>query len=102
MWVYDIGTHPYFTNVAPGEVTDLPPEDLEDSRPHHPRPFHHQQQQVVEYPTYHPVAEDIEQSDIYRDRTRPLPIHPVQYHPQQQTDELALLDSDIQVNGEQL
>lgn len=98
--MYEIGTHPYFTNVAPGEVTDLPPEDLEDSRPHYPRQV---QQQVVEYPTYHPVAEELEQADIYRSRTRPLPIHPVQYHQQQQhADELALLDSDIQANGEQL
>uniref|UniRef100_A0A8C2WHH2 Nidogen 1 n=1 Tax=Cyclopterus lumpus TaxID=8103 RepID=A0A8C2WHH2_CYCLU len=26
IWVYEIGTSPYFTNVAPGEVTDLPSE----------------------------------------------------------------------------
>uniref|UniRef100_A0A3Q2P057 Nidogen 1 n=1 Tax=Fundulus heteroclitus TaxID=8078 RepID=A0A3Q2P057_FUNHE len=26
VWVYEIGTYPLFSNVAPGEVTDLPPE----------------------------------------------------------------------------
>lgn len=26
LWVYEIGTSPYFTTVAPGEVTDLLPE----------------------------------------------------------------------------
>ncbi|XP_041921911.1 nidogen-1 isoform X1 [Alosa sapidissima] len=98
VWVYEIGTHPYFTNVAPGEVTDLPPEDLADSGLYYPRQG---QQQVVEYPTYHPVAEELEQVDLYQSPARPLPIHPVQYQlhqQQQQTDDLALLDSDIQVN----
>ncbi|MED6244828.1 hypothetical protein ATANTOWER_025279 [Ataeniobius toweri] len=26
VWVYEIGTYPHFSNVAPGEVTHLPPE----------------------------------------------------------------------------
>ncbi|KAL2083319.1 hypothetical protein ACEWY4_021092 [Coilia grayii] len=94
VWVYEIGTHPYFTNVAPGEVPFLPPEDAAEPVPSYPG----SRQQVVEYPTYIPVAEEVEQVDIYSGPAQPLPIHPVQYEPQQQTDDLSLLDSDIQVN----
>ncbi|XP_055791289.1 nidogen-1 [Salvelinus fontinalis] len=32
VWVYEIGTSPYFTSVAPGEVTDLPPDTGLESR----------------------------------------------------------------------
>uniref|UniRef100_A0A4W6CIY4 Nidogen 1 n=1 Tax=Lates calcarifer TaxID=8187 RepID=A0A4W6CIY4_LATCA len=34
VWVYEIGTSPYFTNVAPGEVTDLPTEATPHGAPH--------------------------------------------------------------------
>ncbi|KAK2824085.1 hypothetical protein Q5P01_021260 [Channa striata] len=56
VWVYEIGTYPYFTNVAPGEVTDLPPdaaslsyEETNDSR----GPVYTDGQQV-QYPIYEP------------------------------------------------
>uniref|UniRef100_A0AAY4CPH5 Nidogen 1a n=1 Tax=Denticeps clupeoides TaxID=299321 RepID=A0AAY4CPH5_9TELE len=69
VWVYEIGTYPHFTYVVPGEVTDLPPEEPDESS------YSGQQQQVVEYPPYHPSPEDetaVEHS---------LPIQTVQYQP---------------------
>ncbi|XP_071390603.1 nidogen-1 [Centroberyx affinis] len=74
VWVYEIGTSPYFTNVAPGEVTDLPteasqqrvPEGYEDAEPEMPV---YPGGQQVEYPSYEPEGQIL--------------VHPVQFQPQQ-------------------
>uniref|UniRef100_A0A8C9XC92 Nidogen 1 n=1 Tax=Sander lucioperca TaxID=283035 RepID=A0A8C9XC92_SANLU len=66
IWVYEIGTSPYFTNVAPGEVTDLPteatpqgpPEDYEEAA-NARRPVYNDGQQV-QYPPYESEGEQIE------------------------------------------
>uniref|UniRef100_A0A3Q3QA25 Nidogen 1a n=1 Tax=Monopterus albus TaxID=43700 RepID=A0A3Q3QA25_MONAL len=72
VWVYEIGTSPYFSNVAPGEVTYLPTEatpagygEATDKR----RLVYTDGQQV-EYPPFDPEEEQIK-------------VHSVQYQPHQ-------------------
>ncbi|KAG7462833.1 hypothetical protein MATL_G00188960 [Megalops atlanticus] len=109
VWVYEIGTSPYFTAVAPGEVTELPAEAGQErvsynvqeevvAAPERPGgPVH--QPQVVEYAPYEPersegqrlvylepgerrvdVAEQQVPQEPYGE---PLPVHPVQFQPHQ-------------------
>lgn len=93
MWVYEIGTSPYFTNVAPGEVTDLPTESTPQEAPEDPEeasdarsPVYTDGQQV-EYPPYE--GEQIQ-------------VLPVQYQPRQpENPEVVVVDdTDINVDGE--
>uniref|UniRef100_A0A4W6CB87 Nidogen 1 n=1 Tax=Lates calcarifer TaxID=8187 RepID=A0A4W6CB87_LATCA len=76
VWVYEIGTSPYFTNVAPGEVTDLPTEATPHGAPHgyddgtNARGPVYTDGQKVEYPPYEPEGGQIQ-------------VHPVQYQPHQ-------------------
>lgn len=93
--MYEIGTSPYFTNVAPGEVTELPTgatpkeategyEEATDAR----RPEYTEEQQVV-YPPY--VGERGQIS-----------VYPVQYQPHQpgNPEVVVVDDTDINVDGE--
>lgn len=74
VWVYEIGTSPYFTNVAPGEVTDLPTEaTLQEAG------------QQVEYPPYETEGGPIE-------------IHPVQYQPHQPDNPEVVVVDDTDIN----
>uniref|UniRef100_A0A3Q0RB25 Nidogen 1 n=1 Tax=Amphilophus citrinellus TaxID=61819 RepID=A0A3Q0RB25_AMPCI len=73
VWVYEIGTSPYFSNVAPGEVTELPTEappqedaDAYEESSAARRPIY-TDGQVVAYPHY-----QLGQTEV----------HPVQYQPQ--------------------
>lgn len=94
--MYEIGTSPYFTNVAPGEVPDLPTEatpqggpDGYDEAANARRPVYTDGQQV-EYPPYETEGGQIE-------------IHPVQYQPHQPDHPEVLEvvdDTDINVDGE--
>lgn len=78
VWVHEIGTSPYFTNVAPGEVTDLPNEASEEE----PSGGYHGQQ--VEYPPYEAEGGQIQ-------------INPVQYQPV--NPEVVIIDdTDINVD----
>ncbi|KAK7901950.1 hypothetical protein WMY93_018719 [Mugilogobius chulae] len=69
--VFEIGTFPYFTNVAPGEVTELPTEAPEE----------HGQQ--LEYPPYETAGQ--------------IPVNPVQYQPEN-PEVVVVDDSDINVD----
>ena len=96
VWVYEVGTSPYFTNVAPGEVPYLPTEaplqeeegeaeeeeEIDGGSPGFDRG------QQVEYPTYEPVGDQIH-------------VHPVQYRPDQpgNPEVLVVEDPDINVDG---
>lgn len=89
VWVYEIGTSPYFTNVVEGEVPDLPTEvpshvhnDAADTR----GPVYTDGQQV-EYPPYETDGGQIE-------------VHPVQYtHLQPDNPEVVVVDdTDINVD----
>ncbi|XP_005795282.1 nidogen-1 [Xiphophorus maculatus] len=79
VWVYEIGTSPHFSNVAPGEVTDLPPEA--------PLPvLEHEGQQ-----RYANIDPDAEQIDV-------LEILPLPYQPHQpQNPEVVVVD-DPEIN----
>uniref|UniRef100_A0A671VLG3 Nidogen 1 n=1 Tax=Sparus aurata TaxID=8175 RepID=A0A671VLG3_SPAAU len=81
VWVYEIGTSPYFTNVVAGEVTDLPAEATR-------RPAYTDGQQV-EYPHFESEGAQIE-------------VHPVQYQPHQpgNPEVVVVDDTDINVDGE--
>lgn len=81
VWVYEIGTSPYFTNVVAGEVTDLPAEATR-------RPAYTDGQQV-EYPHFESEGTQIE-------------VHPVQYQPHQpgNPEVVVVDDTDINVDGE--
>lgn len=90
--MYEIGTSPYFSNVAPGEVPDLPSESTPQSAGYEEstdesesKPLLNPGQQV-EYPPYDPDEEQIE-------------IQPLQYQPD--NGEVVLVeDTDINVDGE--
>ncbi|XP_041645126.1 nidogen-1 [Cheilinus undulatus] len=87
VWMYEIGTAPHFTNVLPGEVTDLPPEATEGPSEDHQDTHRlvHTNGQHVEYPTY-------EGGQIQ--------VHPVQYQPgQPENPEVVVIDdTDINVD----
>lgn len=95
VWVYEIGTSPYFSNVAPGEVTDLPteatpqgpPEDNEEATDARRTVYTNGQQ--AQDPPYETEGAQIE-------------IHPIQYQPLQPNNPEVLVvdDTDINVDGE--
>lgn len=95
VWVYEIGTSPYFTNVAPGEVNDLPTEDTLQGHSHgneeatNARRVVYTDGQQVHYPPYESEGAQIE-------------VHPVQYQPHQPDNPEVLVvdDPDINVDGE--
>ncbi|KAJ8248388.1 hypothetical protein GJAV_G00241500 [Gymnothorax javanicus] len=95
VWVYEIGTTPYFSAIAPGEVTEPPRErpqekeldgEEEEGRPDPPV-------QVVEYPPYEPdpvepqrpiypsLPEEPQPQEPDQD---PVAHHPLQVHPVQE------------------
>lgn len=82
VWVYEIGTSPHFSNVAPGEVTDLPPEALLPV-------LEHEGQQ--RYANIDPDAEQIEVLEIL-----PLPYQP---HQPQNPEVVVVDDPEINVDG---
>ncbi|KAJ8285030.1 hypothetical protein COCON_G00038800 [Conger conger] len=127
VWVYEIGTYPFFSAVVPGRATDLAPEtppggrerveeegervveeeeeEEEERAPDPPRvAVYDRGQQVPVYPPYRPEPEDPrrvpyrvpdpeeevppveerEPEEPYPERPRgqPVPVHPVQYQPQ--------------------
>ncbi|XP_026165537.1 nidogen-1 [Mastacembelus armatus] len=91
VWVYEIGTFPYFTNVAPGEVTDLPTEATLQEALHDQeeatnarRPVYTNGQEVV-YPPYVPGEGQIN-------------VHPVQYQPHQPVNSEVVVVDDIDIN----
>ncbi|KAM6916387.1 nidogen-1 isoform 2-T2 [Xenentodon cancila] len=76
VWVYEIGTSPYFSNVAPGEVTDLPTE----AEPQATRPPVYADGQV-KYISYDPGQ---------------IEIHPAEYQPHQpQNPEVVVVDDTV-------
>uniref|UniRef100_A0A671VNT0 Nidogen 1 n=1 Tax=Sparus aurata TaxID=8175 RepID=A0A671VNT0_SPAAU len=77
VWVYEIGTSPYFTNVVAGEVTDLPAEATR-------RPAYTDGQQV-EYPHFESEGAQIE-------------VHPVQYQPHQPGNPEVVVVDDTDIN----
>lgn len=92
--MYEIGTSPYFTNVAPGEVTDLPTEATPQGSPEGNEEASNARRvytdgQQVEYPPYESEGGQIE-------------VHPVQYQPHQpgNPEVVVLEDTDINVDGE--
>ncbi len=92
MWVYEIGTSPYFSNVAPGEVTDVPAESTQQGRSEgyegyaDARSPVYTDGQQVEYPPYE--GEQIE-------------LHAVQYQRRQPDNPEVVVvdDTDINVDG---
>ncbi|KAM9803801.1 nidogen-1 [Neosynchiropus ocellatus] len=89
VWVHEIGTSPYFTNIAPGEDTELPTEapaapdddrDTIDSR----GPVYTNGQQV-EYPPFDPEGEQID-------------IQPAQYQPQRPENPEVVVVDDTDIN----
>ncbi|CAL8258177.1 unnamed protein product [Lota lota] len=64
VYVYEIGTSPLFSNVAPGEVTDLSAEGPQQSAPEPRRAGYDAGQQVEDpslpfQPNYHPVHPEV-------------------------------------------
>ncbi|TNM99901.1 hypothetical protein fugu_012934 [Takifugu bimaculatus] len=91
VWVYEIGTSPYFTNVAPGEVPHLPTEapslevfDPEEGEIDGGSPGFDRGQQV-EYPTYEPEGGQIQ-------------VYPVQYQPNQPGNPEVVVVEDTDIN----
>lgn len=78
--MYEIGTYPYFSNVKPGEVTDLPTEAP-------PQVFDSQQSVLTD-----------EQFDVVADGEQ-IQVHSVQYQPKN-PEVVVIEDSDINVDGE--
>ncbi|KAM4591603.1 nidogen-1 [Odontesthes bonariensis] len=82
VWVYEIGTSPYFTNVAPGEVTELPaeapPQAVETRQNVHTGG-------QVKYSPYKPIVEQIETL-------------PIQYQPSQPENPEVVVVDDTDIN----
>ncbi|XP_073689749.1 nidogen-1-like [Garra rufa] len=74
VWVYEIGTFPHFTDVAPGEVPDLP---LDSNQQRNTGSQTHQ------YPVY-PVDQQENLDGVYHQPEHPPPIqvHTVQFRPE--------------------
>ncbi|XP_068183596.1 nidogen-1 [Antennarius striatus] len=88
VWVYEIGTSPYFSNVAPGEVTELPTETTPLEDPEHDvdeRGHVYTDGQQVEYPPYESEGEQIQLS-------------PVQYQPHQPGNPEVVVVDDTDIN----
>lgn len=90
VWVYEIGTSPFFSNVAPGEVPELPTEappqedvDAYEESSAARRPLY-PDRPVVAYPPY--LQEQTE-------------VHPVQFQPQN-PEVVEVDDPIINVDGE--
>uniref|UniRef100_A0A8C5GLW2 Nidogen 1a n=1 Tax=Gouania willdenowi TaxID=441366 RepID=A0A8C5GLW2_GOUWI len=85
VWVYEVGTSPYFTNVAPGEVPELPTEATLLETLDAQRPADTEGQ--VQYLPYEPDAGQVE-------------VLPVQYQPPhpQNPEVVVVDDSDINVD----
>ncbi|KAG5831665.1 hypothetical protein ANANG_G00306150 [Anguilla anguilla] len=80
VWVYEIGTAPYFTAIAPGEVTELPKEV----------PAVRRGDKVLLRGTGRPVQDALHNAPVH-------PVHPVQFQPQ--NPEIVVVDdSDINVD----
>lgn len=88
VWVYEIGTFPHFTNIAPGEVPDLPLDSIRRSE------TQNQQQQV--YP-------DVQQENLdgvyhHPEHPPPIQVHTVQFTPQDPQVVEIENDDNIQVD----
>lgn len=95
MWVYEIGTSPYFSVIAPGEVPDLPTElptdgpiDEYEKLTVAREPVYNGGQQVL-YPSIEAEGGQFE-------------VQPVQYQPHQpgNPEVVVVDDTDINVDGE--
>lgn len=89
--MYEIGTAPYFSNVAPGEVTEVPTEApllLPESHEDGDR-IEYTDEQHVEYPPYETEGEQIR-------------LNPAEYQPHQpgNPEVVVVDDTDINVDGE--
>uniref|UniRef100_A0A8C1N0X7 Nidogen 1a n=1 Tax=Cyprinus carpio TaxID=7962 RepID=A0A8C1N0X7_CYPCA len=69
VWVYEIGTFPHFTDVAPGEVPDFPL----DSHLHRSTGSHSHQ---------HPVYPDLDEVYHRPEHPPPIQVHTVQFRPE--------------------
>ncbi|KAF3842301.1 hypothetical protein F7725_024252 [Dissostichus mawsoni] len=87
VWVYEIGTSPYFTNVAPGEVTDLPVE----AAPQGPSEADHARRTVY-------TNGQQEQDPPYEREGAQIEVHPVQYQPLQPGNPEVLVVDDTDIN----
>lgn len=92
VWVYEIGTSPYFTNVAPGEVTELPTEDTPQGPPSY------EEASDARRPAY-PDGQQVQYG--YETDGGQIEIHPVQYQPHQpgNPEVVVVDDTDINVDG---
>uniref|UniRef100_A0A672P7P9 Nidogen 1 n=1 Tax=Sinocyclocheilus grahami TaxID=75366 RepID=A0A672P7P9_SINGR len=90
VWVYEIGTFPYFTDVAPGEVPDLPLDS-------------HQYQSTRKPSHQHPVYPDVQQENLdgVYDRPEhppPFQVQTVQYRPERPAVVEIENEDNIEVN----
>ncbi|MFT7806148.1 nidogen-1-like [Arapaima gigas] len=81
VWVFEIGTAPYFTSIAPGEVTALSPDNKsEDNTPSLVRhSLYRGGQQVVQYPHSETRPDDTHKGAQEPRRVVPS-VEPVQYY----------------------
>uniref|UniRef100_A0A673GL17 Nidogen-1-like n=1 Tax=Sinocyclocheilus rhinocerous TaxID=307959 RepID=A0A673GL17_9TELE len=92
VWVYKIGTFPYFTDVAPGEVPDLPLDS-------------HQYQSTRKPSHQHPVYPDVQQENLdgVYDRPEhppPFQVQTVQYRPERLAVVEIENEDNIEVDGQ--
>ncbi|XP_071206983.1 nidogen-1-like isoform X2 [Salvelinus alpinus] len=78
VWVYEIGTSPFFSSITPGQVTNLSPEEgvavgQVEPVPEFP-PRNTGEQQEIEFPPY-------EEEEETPEPELPPTVHPVQYQP---------------------
>ncbi|XP_029306242.1 nidogen-1 isoform X2 [Cottoperca gobio] len=91
VWVYEIGTSPYFSNVAPGEVTDLPTE----AKPQGPSEGD-EEATDARRPVYNNGQQ--EQDPPYETEGAQIEVHPIQYQPHQPDNPEVLVVDDTDIN----
>lgn len=92
VWVYEIGTFPHFTDIAPGEVPDLPLDS--DQR-------RNTGSQTHQYPVY-PVVQQENLDGVYHQPEHPPPIqvHTVQFRPERPAVVEIENEDNIEVDGQ--
>lgn len=96
VWVFEIGTSPFFSSISPGQVTDLPPEEEVPGRVVPASPRQPGGQQEVVFPPYEPEEEPPTTYEVqYQPR---YPVQPAPPRSQPQNPQVVVVEEDEDLN----
>ncbi|XP_042560584.1 nidogen-1-like [Clupea harengus] len=79
VWVYEIGTSPFFTSIHPGEAEELAPEESVPGGPEEVPETPERGPQYPVFPPYETVTEEEEETGVPPTRGPRVPVHPAQF-----------------------